>query len=87
VIDPQDLDHPLAIVELVHDAIRASALGPEGFELPAQRVSDPLGLFEERAHHEFDDGGRCLLRQSSEPPFGGGSHDELPAAPTQALSR
>lgn len=64
VLDSEDHDFPLNLVDPVQHSIGASASGEDAREVAAQLLAHSLGILDEGANEELDDGRRHALGQA-----------------------
>jgi hypothetical protein len=64
VFDAEDDDFTLRLVDSVQDAVGAAARGVDTGEIPAQLLTDPLGVVDQGSGEELNDCCRDALGQS-----------------------
>lgn len=71
-------DHEVVgLVDLVDDAVRASAGRSQSCQLALERTAHAVGVLQERPEHELDDRGRRPLRKPTELPIRRTGHPKL----------
>lgn len=65
MIDTQYMDAAVIFINLVNDAVRASARGPQPLEFPVQGMAHPLRVLDQRPQQEFNDRDRRSLGKAT----------------------
>ncbi len=71
MLDAVDDHEPLAVIDLVDDAVHAASSRTHPRQLALQGATEPMRVLEECAEHEFDDRGCSAFGEPVELSFSG----------------